>query len=153
MKTINKQSENMGGVLNIWAVPPEAISVSGDVVTIISDVNIIDILVKQDSASFDEDPVESFANTAYKVEIKAVVPCDNKETLAIISELERKKKYQVIYLDGNGNYKLAGTGEVPLRALAKATTGNNAASLNRYDLTFTGSQLARAIYIQNPFDR
>lgn len=151
MKTINKQYENMGGVLKIWVVPPTDISLSGDEVTIITDANIINILVREDSASFDEDLSVGFPGTSYKVEIKATVPCDTVGTQALIQELERKRKYQVIYLDGNGNYKLAGTSEVPLRVIAKASTGSTSQALNRYDLVFSGIQLARAVHIQNPF--
>ncbi len=152
MKTINKQYENMGGLLKLWAIPPADVSVSGDQVTINTDANMISIHVKEDSGSFDEDLSRSFTGSSYKVELKATVPCDTKETLALISELERKNKYLVIYLDGNGNYKLAGTKDVPLRFLAKATTGNTPSTLNRYDLTFSGIQLSRAVIIQNPFD-
>lgn len=152
MKTINKQAENMGGLLKLWAVPPEDISISGDLVTIISEANMISIYVQEDSGSFDEDLTRSFVGHSYKVEIKATVPCDNKDTLALISEMERKSKYLVIYLDGNGNYKLAGNKSTPLRFSAKATTGKGTFTLNRYDISFTGSQLNRAVIIQNPFD-
>ncbi len=142
----------MGGVLKIWAIPPKDIAITGTGVSFSTQANIINILVKEDSCSFDEDLATSFAGSAYKVEIKATVSCDTNPTLAIISELERAQKYLVIYLDGNGLYKLSGTKEVPLRFMAKATTGNASSALNKYDITFSGLQTRRAIHITNPFE-
>lgn len=141
----------MGGVIRLFAVPPDDISLSGKTVTILSDTNIIDINVKEDSASFSEDLSKSFAGDSYKVDISAIVPCDTADLLALISEMERKSKYQVIYLDGNGNYKLAGTKDIPLRFSSKASTGTGAAGLNNYDITFAGLQRERAVFIDNPF--
>ena len=151
MKTINKQTENMGGVLRLWAIPKGDITVSGNVVTIVSDANMVDIYVREDSAQFTEDLARSFAGTVYKVDLSSVVPCDNSDTLKLINEMERRCKYLVIYMDGNGNYKLAGTVKTPLRFSAKATTGLGTAALNHYAISFSGTQLKRAIFIENPF--
>ena len=151
MKTINKQPENMGGVLRIWAVPPSDISISGNQVTILSDANIVDIYIQEDSANFSEEMSKSFAGTSYKVELSAIVPCDTSETLKQISDMERRSKYVVIYMDGNGNYKVAGTKPVPLRFSAKATTGSGTSGLNHFSISFTGSQRKRAVFIENPF--
>ena len=151
MKTINKQTENMGGVLRLWAIPKSDIAVSGNVVTILSYANMVDIYMKEDSASFSEDLSKSFAGSIYKVELSAVVPCDNADTLKLIAQMERICKYLVIYIDGNGAYKLAGTTSVPLRFSAKANTSASAAGLNHYAITFAGQQLKRAIFIDNPF--
>ena len=141
----------MGGVLRIWAVPPSDISISGNQVTILSDANIVDIYIQEDSANFSEEMSKSFAGTSYKVELSAIVPCDTSETLKQISDMERRSKYLVIYMDGNGNYKLAGTKPVPLRFSAKATTGSGTSGLNHFSISFTGSQRKRAVFIENPF--
>ena len=151
MKTINKQTENMGGVLRLWAIPKTDITLSGNIVTILSDANIVNIYMKEDSASFSEDLTKSFAGSIYKVELSAVAPCDNADTLKLIAQMERICKYLVIYMDGNGSCKLAGTTNVPLRFSAKATTSTGAAGLNHYAITFAGQQLKRAIFIDNPF--
>ena len=141
----------MGGVLRIWAVPQTDISVSGNHVTILSDTNMVNIYIKEDSATFNEDEVKSFAGTAYKVDITAIVPCDTADTLKEIANMERHCKYLVIYMDGNGNYKLSGTSRFPLRFTAKATTSTGAAGLNHYSINFSGQQLKRAVFIDNPF--
>jgi hypothetical protein len=149
MKTISKQSDNMGGVIRMWAVPPGDITVSGKTVTIVSDANMIDIYIKEDTGTFSEDLQE--ADKVYKVKLEGLVPCDNETSRGLISEMERILKYVVIYIDGNGNYKLAGTVDVPLRVLVKATTGLGAAALNHYAVSFSGLQKERAIFINNPF--
>ena len=141
----------MGGVLRLWAIPQSDISISGNQVTILSDSNLVNIYFQEDSASFSEEMTTSFAGTAYKVELLAIVPCDTSETLIQISDMERRCKYLVIYRDGNGNYKLAGTKSVPLRFSAKATTGSETSGLNHYSISFTGSLRKRAVFIDNPF--
>ena len=151
MKTINKKTENIGGVLRLWAIPQNDISVAGATVTIASDANMVSIYVREDSASFREDLQKSFAGSIYKVDVSAVVPCENSDTLKLIEEMEQRSRYLVIYLDGNGNYKLVGTVKSPLRFSAKATTGLGTAGLNHYAVSFTGNQLKRAIFISNPF--
>lgn len=151
MKTINKQPENMGGVLRIWAVPRNDISVSANQVTILSDQNMVDIYLKEDSASFSEEMTTTFAGTGYKTDLSAIVPCDTDETVKQISDMERRSRYLVIYIDGNGNYKLAGTTKVPLRFSATATTGLGTSGLNHYRISFAGFQRKRAVFIENPF--
>jgi hypothetical protein len=151
MKTINKQTENMGGVLRLWAIPVADLSVAGPTVTINSDANMVSIYVREDSAAFIEEQSNSFAGSIYKVEITAIVPCDTSDTLKLIEEMERRRKYLVIYLDGNGNYKLAGNVKVPLRFSAKGNSANSASGLNHYAITFAGNQLKRAIFISDPF--
>jgi len=141
----------MGGVLRIWALPPSDISISGNHLTFLSDANFVDIYVQEDSASFTEEMTKSFAGIVYKVELSAIIPCDTSETLKQISDMERRSKYVVIYMDGNGNYKVAGTKPVPLRFSAKATTGSGTSGLNHFSISFTGSQRKRAVFIENPF--
>jgi len=151
MKSINKQADNMGGVIRLWAIPPADISIAGKKATILSDTNLVDIYIKEDSASFTEELVKSFAGSSYKVDIAAIVPADTPETLAQIADMERRSKYIVIYLDGNGAYKLAGTSKVPLRFGSKSSTGQGAVALSHYELSFSGLQHKRAVFIENPF--
>lgn len=151
MRTIDKQAENMGGVLRIWAVPQADISVSGNRAAILSDANMVGIYIREGSASFTEDLTKTFAGSAYKVELSAIVPCETLETQLQINDMERRGKYLVVFIDGNGNYKLAGTRAVPLRFSAKAATGQGTSGLNHYAISFSGQQLKRAIFIENPF--
>lgn len=149
MKTINKQAENMGGVIRIWAIPQTDYSISGQTLTITSDTNMVEIYLQEDSGAFTENPIEG---SAFKTEIVGTVPCDNPTTLSYIRELERKMKWNVIYQDGNGNFKLAGTKSVPLRFAAKMATGGSSAALNHYEISFLAKVIKeRAVFINDPF--
>jgi len=149
MKTINRQSENMGGVLRIWAIPPSDYSLCGDVCTILSDAGMVKVYIQEDSGSFVEDDISP---SAFKTEIVGQVPCDNPGSQAIITQLERVLKYNVIFQDGNGNFKLAGNKSVPLRFSAKLVTGATTSSLNHYAISFLAKVItSRAVFIQDPF--
>lgn len=150
MKTINKQAENMGGVIRIWAIPQKDYSLSGETLTINEDANMVEIYTKEDSSAFSEDPIDG---SAFKTEITAIVPCDNQATITIIRQLERVLKYNVIFQDGNGNFKLAGNKDVPLRFSAKMVTGSTAAALNHYAISFLAKAIKeRAVFISDPFE-
>jgi len=149
MKSINKSSENMGGVIRLWAIPPSDYSLVGTTLSFISDANLIAIYTQEDSVSFNETPIEGHA---FKTEITGTVPCDSSETLKLITEMERRHKYNVIFQDGNGNFKLAGNRNVPLRFSAQQTTGAGSSSLNHYAISFLAKVItSRAVFIADPF--
>lgn len=139
----------MGGVVKLWAIPPSDYSIAGKVLTIPSDTNMVEIYIQEDSGSFVEDDI---AGSAFKTEIVGQVPCDHPDSQAIITQMERVLKYNVIFQDGNGNYKLAGTKSVPLRFSAKLVTGATTASLNHYAISFLAKVITtRAVFIEDPF--
>jgi hypothetical protein len=149
MKTIQKQRDNMGGVIHLWAIPPGDYSLSANTLTILSDSSIIEILFQEDSGSFQEEEIEG---PAFKTQITAQVACDYPHTLGMIRQMERVKKYNLLFEDGNGNFKLAGTPQVPLRFEARLSTGSTTASLNHYAVSFTAKVItSRAIFVENPF--
>lgn len=149
MKTISKRSENMGGVIKLWAIPPADYSICGKTITIPDNSNMVEIYTQEDSCSFVEDDI---SGSAFKTEITGQVPCDHPDSLRIIRQMERTRKYNIIFQDGNGNFKLAGTKEVPLRFSAKSTTGATTASLNHYAISFLAKVITtRAIFINDPF--
>ncbi len=139
----------MGGVIRIWAIPPSDYSIAGKTMTILSDAYMVEIYIQEDSGSFVE---EDIPGSAFKTEIVGRVPCDHPDSQAIIAQMERVLKYNVIFQDGNGNFKLAGTRSVPLRFSAKMTTGSTTASLNHYAITFVAKVITtRAVFIDDPF--
>lgn len=139
----------MGGVIKLWAIPPADYSNAGKSLTILSDDNMVEICIQEDSASFTE---EDISGSAFKTEILGQLPCDHPDSQAIIRQMERTLKYNVILLDGNGNYKLAGTKHVPLRFSARQSTGSTTASLNHYAIAFLAKVITtRAIFIDDPF--
>jgi hypothetical protein len=151
MQTITKQPDNMGGVLRIWAVPPTDFTVAGTVLTITNDSNVVQMLLKEDSTSFTEDMTRTPAGKVYKTELSAIVPCVHRDSDIIIADMERRCKYVLVFEDGNGAYRLAGTRAVPLRFAAKAATQAQAAGLAAYAVSFAGLQTKRAVFIDNPF--
>ena len=138
----------MGGVVKLWAIPPSDYSIAGKAMTITSQSGIVEIYIQEDSGSFVEDDI---AGSAFKTEIVGQVPCDHTDSQAIITQMERMLKYNVIFQDGNGNYKLAGTKSVPLRFSAKLVTGATAASLNHFAISFLAKVITtRAVFIEDP---
>ena len=139
----------MGGILRIWAIPPGDISVSENIATIISSSNIVDLCPTEGSGSLTE---ESIAGGAYKIGVEATVPVDGPDNMPIIAELNRRGKYLVVLLDGNGRYRLAGTNTVPLRFSSKRLTGSGAASLCHFAVSFVAkASKQQSIFIGCPF--
>ena len=138
----------MGGVVKLWAIPPSDYSIAGKALTIPSHTGMVEIYIQEDSGSFVEDDI---AGSAFKTEIVGQVPCDHPDSQAIITQMERVLKYNVVFQDGNGNFKLAGTKSVPLRFSAKLVTGGTAASLNHYAISFLAKVITtRAVFIEDP---
>jgi hypothetical protein len=149
MKYIQKSAENMGGVIRLWAIPPSDYSLQATSMVIATDENMVAIYTQEDSVTFTENPIEG---AAFKTEITGTVPCDSADTLKLIAQMERTLRYNVVFQDGNGNYKVAGTRNVPLRFSARLTTGGGAASLNHYSIAFTANVIKeRAVFISDPF--
>ena len=149
MKTIQKRGENMGGIVKLWAIPPSDCTIEAMNMTILSGTNMVEIYIQEDSGCFIE---EDITGPAFKTEIVGQVPCDHPHSLAIITLMERTLKYNVIFQDGNGNYKLAGTKSVPLRFSAKLVTGATSSSLDHYAISFLAKVItSRAVFIEDPF--
>ena len=149
MRQFTKQAENMGGILRIWAIPPGDISVSGNIATIINSANIVTLCPTEGSGSLTE---ESIAGGAYKIGVEATVTGDGAGNMAIIGELNRKVKFLVVLLDGNGKYRLAGTDTVPLRFSSKHLTGSSATSLCHFAVSFVAkASKQQSIFINCPF--
>jgi hypothetical protein len=152
MKTINKPSDNMGGLLKIWAVRPSDIATeSNSSITFSSTDNIYEMYCTSGTMSFSEPHNKSNAGILYSPSLKAVVPKDTDDTLKYISEMERISRFVVIYLDGNGNYKKVGTGKVPVRFSGSLSSGVDTTDRNGFNISFSGKCTKRATHIQNPF--
>ena len=54
MKHLNKPSDNLGGLLKIWAVPPDDITISFNTANFRSTANIIEMYCSPGSISFTE---------------------------------------------------------------------------------------------------
>ena len=133
MKQLNKPSDNLGGLLKIWAVPPDDITISSP-----------------GSISFTEKESQENYGLGYKNELNAFIPKDSPETQAIINDMIGRK-WVVIMLDQNEYYKVAGTPEIPLRVSFDLDTGSDTPDRNGHPVSFYGTQISKARFISDPF--
>lgn len=150
MKHLNKPSDNLGGLLSIWAVPPSDIYISFNVVSFLTTDNIIEIYCSPGSISFTEKESQEKYGLGYKNELKAFIPKDSPDTQAIINDMSNRK-WVVILLDQNEQFKVAGTPEIPLRVSFDLETGADTPDRNGHSISFYGTQIGKAKFITNPF--
>ena len=150
MKHLNKPSDNMGGLLSIWAVPPSNITISFNAVSFLSTDNIIEMYCSPGSISFTEKAIQEKYGLGYKNEINAFIPKDSEEIQSIIDDMTGRK-WVVILLDQNEIFKVAGTPEIPLRVSFDLDTGTDTPDRNGHSISFYGIQTTKAKFITDPF--
>ena len=150
MKQLNKPSDNLGGLLKIWAVPPGDITISFNTANFRTTANIIEMYCSPGSISFTEKETQEKFGLGYKNEINAFIPKDSPEVQAIINDMSGLKCV-VIMLDQNEYYKVAGTPEIPLRVSFDLDTGADTPDRNGHSISFYGTQTSKAKFIADPF--
>lgn len=150
MKQLNKPAENMGGLIKFWAVPSDQVTVSGKTVTIASTDNVYEVYCSQDSMQHSEPAEETGAGTHYNTTVKGFSPGITEELDAALEYMDRRK-WVVLFIDGNGNYKLAGSKEQPLRLTTNVDTGQATSDRAGCEFMFFARTLARAKIVNNPF--
>jgi hypothetical protein len=150
MKQLNKPGDNLGGLLKIWAVPFGVLTTQGNIVNFSSQENIWEIYCSADSMEFSESSELTSAGTHFNTVISGFIPQDNATLQEAIAYME-PRKWGVIFIDGNGNYKLAGNQTDPLRFTAEINTGKDTASLAGCTIRFSGKTKIRAMFVNKPF--
>ena len=150
MKYLNKPSDNLGGLLSIWAVPPSDITISFNAVSFFTTDNIIEMSCSPGSISFTETQVQEKYGLGYKNELNAFIPKDSPEVQSIINDMIGRK-WIVVFLDQNEQFKVAGTPEIPLRVSFDLDTGADTPDRNGHSISFYGTQTEKSRFIQNPF--
>ena len=150
MKQLNKPSDNVGGLLKIWAVPPSEITIGSNSVSFSTTGNIVEMYCSPGSMSFTEKESESKSGKVYKTELSAFIPKDTAEAQAIINDMNRRK-WVIISLDQNEQFKVAGTVAIPLRVLFDLATGADTPDRNGHTVLFYGTQVSKAKFIRDPF--
>ena len=102
------------------------------------------------SISFKETATPAKYGLGYKNEINAFIPKDSPEVQSIINDMIGRK-WVVVFLDQNEQFKVAGTPEIPLRVSFDLDTGADTADRSGHSISFFGTQTAKARFIQNPF--
>ena len=100
--------------------------------------------------SFTEKESDEKAGKIYKTELSAFIPKDTPEAQVIINDMNRRK-WVVISLDQNEQFKVAGTVAIPLRVSFDLATGADTPDRNGHTVTFYGSQVSKAMFISDPF--
>jgi hypothetical protein len=139
MKTINKQLENMGGVIRLWAIPKSAITFEGATPVILSDENVVSCYIIPETALSTQNQTTNFSGTTYKHEISGLVPGCNALTSAVINQMTRQLRYVVVYQNSDGLFVYLGTPEIPLTFNSNFTTGQNSSSLKNFKISFSGN--------------
>ena len=150
MKHLNKPSDNLGGLLKIWAVPPNDITVSFNTANFRSTANIIEMYCSPGSISFTEKATQEKYGLGYKNEINAFIPKDSEEVQSIINDMIGRR-WVVILLDQNEKFKVAGTPGIPLRVSFDLDTGADTPDRNGHSISFYGTQTSKAKFIADPF--
>ena len=141
MKHLNKPSDNLGGILSIWAVPPDDITVGVNTANFRTTANIIEMYFSPGSMSFTEKQSIEKYGTVYKTQINAFTPKDSPQSQAIIDDMIGRK-WVVIMLDQNEQFKVAGTPDIPLRVSFDLDTGADTPDRNGHSISFYGTQIS-----------
>ena len=150
MKQLNKPGDNMGGLIKIWAIPNTDFSISGNTVSFSSTDNIYEIYCSPDSMKFSENKELTAAGIHYNTVVSGFTPKDSVELQEALEYIE-PRKWVVVFIDGNGNYKLAGTAGCSLRLSPVLSSGKQTADRAGCEITFSGKTISRAVFIDNPF--
>ncbi len=150
MKQLNKPSDNLGGLLSIWAIPPDDITISFNTANFRTTANIIEMYCSPESISFTEKESQENYGLGYKNELNAFIPKDSPKTQAIINDMIGRK-WVIIMLDQNEYYKVAGTPEIPLRVSFDLDSGADTPDRNGHTVSFYGNQISKARFIADPF--
>lgn len=105
--------------------------------------NYADVYFLDSTAAYDEEPAENEQGLFYKVKLGLVVAANAPDAHEAVNRLAGGR-YLVAFQDGNGQTRLAGTPEWPLRLLVATETGRKPTDRNGLLFTFAGEVPARA---------
>lgn len=150
MKTINKPLDNLGGLLKIWAVPKNVILLNGKDITFSDTSEIYQLYCTPGSMAMEEREEKSKGGSFFNTSISAFIPKDSEEVRLALNDMQGKP-YLIIYIDGNENFKLAGTFHFPLRSTATLITGQAEQQRAGHEILFSGKTRERSVFVNNPF--
>lgn len=154
MKKIEFNFENVGGLAEIYAIPPaDLLRLRHDYVGDTYNVelrtrdNIIVIPVFGDrSFVFSEEKGQADGGYYWDVSIEGVIPSVNGKNQKLIEDLDRGG-WLVVFRDNNGTVFLSGSVDVPLVFSDNKTSGDAYASLNGIKFSFTAKQPSPSVIL------
>ena len=140
----------MGGLLKIWAVPKNVFSLNGKDITFADTSEVYQFYCTPGSMAMEEREEKSKAGYYFSTSISAFIPGDSDEVRTALNDMQGKL-YHILYIDGNGNYKLAGTVHYPLRLTTTLITGQSEQQRAGHEIIFSGKTRQRSVFVNNPF--
>lgn len=150
MKSFQKQAENLGGYLKVWAVPPSDLAVGDSDVFLITGNNTIEIYAAPESIQLIQEEEQTKAGFVFKTEVTAIIPKDCPQN-DLFLQLLQGRKWILILLDQNEHYKVSGTNDIPHRFTCKTDPGKACSDLNAHVVSFHSTQTKKSFFISNPF--
>ncbi len=112
--------------------------------------NVYQIYCSPESMAFKEPIVNDAAGNHYQPSLTGFVPKDTEDNLKAISYIEQRS-WVILFMDGNGNFKVAGNRYEPLRVSFLADTKSQTSQRAGYSLRFFGNSTSRAAFVNYPF--
>jgi len=145
---------NVGGLraLRVWPASNVVLPASyqpgqvqlTEAITLRDPQNYADIWFQPDSAGFREPEADDAQGDFYKPLLELQVLRDAPDLAEGIARLQQVRYVVAAYADNNGQVKLVGTPDYPLRFAADLDTGKRPGDRNGYPLSFSGLTPARA---------
>lgn len=147
MKKISFDFENVGGLMECYAIPissflriREDYASNTKVLEVQNRDDIISIPVYMDSSfSFSEQHDLDEGGDFWQPSIEGIIPKDCMDNASDIETLERGS-WMLLSKDYNGICRLSGTEDFLLKFTDTKTTGAAATDVNQISFTFTGKQ-------------
>lgn len=154
MKTIQLDTDNIGGLLHLYAVPPSSFLrlrtdyVSGAIMLELKQRdNIIDLpMYANDTYVYTENKTTGDAGDSWEVTIEGVIPKLCGRNHPVIEELERGQWY-VVAEDSNGEIHFCGQEEALMIFDSTRTSGKGAAARNETSFSFSCIQDRPTIFL------
>lgn len=154
MKKIEFNFENVGGLAEIYAIPPtDFLRLRHDYVNDSDSLelrtrdNMIAVPVYGDrSFVFSEEKDRADGGDYWDVSIEGVIPNINKENRRLVETLDRGE-WLVLSMDNNGVVHLSGTTDVPLSFSSRKTSGDAYSALNGIEFSFTAKQPSPSVIL------
>ena len=151
MNTLLKPSDNLGGVLRLWAIPAEdVVSLTAGVLSLSGTDNVIALYITPESADSSCLLKKADGGFYYEITVSGFSPRIRKEADQLFKSMAGHN-YVVVFLDGNLQYRAAGSKEQPLRFSFSAKTGMAVSDRNGYELEFQRNCTLPVQEISYPF--
>ena len=146
----------MGGIAKVWLIPSSLIS------SLLYEGPLPTITLPQgwresswgfspvfQSGQYAQDTKVSSSGTAWENTVTFKLPKLSTQARAFTALLSHAR-WAVLLLDENGQYLLMGSGDYPMRATSKSTTGQDMADLSHVAITVSGVAPRLPVFLSEP---